>query len=107
MTASLQEKHGSIYAVINIKVNGKRKQKWVKTELTSKSGKREREKVLRECLALYENNDLPLTSEILFYEYVLLWLNEAKIKVDEVTFLHYQEMVNAHILPYLDRKSVV
>lgn len=100
MTASLQEKHGSIYAVVNIKVNGKRKQKWIKTDLTSKSGKRERDKVKRECIALYENNDLPLTSEILFYEYILLWLNEAKIKVDEVTFLHYQEMVNAHILPY-------
>lgn len=106
MTASLQEKHGSIYAVINIKVNGKRKQKWIKTELTSKSGKREREKVLRECISLYENNDLPLTSEILFSEYILVWLNEAKLKVDEVTYLHYQEMVNAHILPYFNNLSI-
>ena len=36
MTASLQEKHGSIYAVINIKVNGKRKQKMGKNRINIK-----------------------------------------------------------------------
>ena len=106
MTGSLQTKHGSIFVVLNTNIDGQRKQKWIKTDLTAKSGKRECEKVLRETLSQYEHNDLLITSNILFSEYILVWLNEAKIKVDEVTYLHYQEVVNSQILPYFKEINI-
>lgn len=106
MTGSLQTKHGSIFVVLNTNIDGQRKQKWIKTDLTAKSGKRECEKVLRETLSQYEHNELLITSNILFSEYILVWLNEAKIKVDEVTYLHYQEVVNSQILPYFKEINI-
>ena len=33
MTGSLQKKHGAIYVVLNIVIDGERKQKWIRTEL--------------------------------------------------------------------------
>ena len=60
MTGSLQLKNGKYYAVLNLKIDGKRKQKWIDTTLTSKSGKKERDKKLREILAEYEGlADIP------------------------------------------------
>lgn len=106
MTGSLQKKHGAIYVVLNIVIDGERKQKWIRTELNDKSGKRECERVLRETLSQYEHTDLPVTSKILFTDYIQICLDEAKIKVDEVTYLHYEEMVNAQIKPYFEALNI-
>lgn len=83
-----------------------RKQKWIRTELNDKSGKRECERVLRETLSQYEHTDLPVTSKILFTDYIQIWLDEAKIKVDEVTYQHYENDTNNHILPYFKNLNI-
>ena len=44
MTGSLQIKNNKYYIVLNDYVNGKRKQKWVKTELPIKGNKRKAER---------------------------------------------------------------
>lgn len=106
MTGSLQKKHGAIYVVLNIVIDGERKQKWIRTELNDKSGKRECERVLRETLSQYEHTDLPVTSKILFTDYIQVWLDEAKIKVDEVTYQHYVNDTNNHILPYFKNLNI-
>ncbi len=106
MTGSLQKKHGAIYVVLNIVIDGERKQKWIRTELNDKSGKRECERVLRETLSQYEHTDLPVTSKILFTDYIQVWLDEAKIKVDEVTYQHYENDTNNHILPYFKNLNI-
>lgn len=106
MTGSLQKKHGAIYVVLNIVIDGERKQKWIRTELNDKSGKRECERVLRETLSQYEHTDLPVTSKILFTDYIQIWLDEAKIKVDEVTYQHYENDTNNHILPYFKNLNI-
>lgn len=101
MTGSLQCKNGKYYVVVNLTdVNGKRKQKWVATDLTSKSGKREQEKVKREILSQFDNRSKLFTSDLLFSDYVELWLDETKIKVDSVTFQHYESEAYTHIIPY-------
>lgn len=102
MTGSLQIKNNKYYAVLNLKINGKRKQKWIDTELTVKSSKKERDKKLREIITYYENNTQLLTSNIKFSDYIKIWLSEAKIKVDQVTYEHYKNDVENHISPYFD-----
>lgn len=106
MTGSLQEKNGKLYAVINLYVNGKRKPKWIATDLSLKSGKKEREKVLRDILSQFDNNSKLFTSDMLFSDYVELWLKEIKIKVDSVTFQHYEAEANTHIIPYFRSTGV-
>lgn len=106
MTGSLQLKNNKYYVVLNLKVNGKRKQKWIATSLTTKSGKKEREKVLRDVISQYENNYKPLVSEITFADYLLTWLKESKIKVDFVTYQHYETEVNSQILPYFKALNI-
>lgn len=100
MTGSLQIKNNKYYAVLNLKIDGKRKQKWINTGLSLKCSKKERDKKLRDILQQYEGDDLLKKSTALFCDYITLWLNEAKIKVDEVTYLHYKNMVDSHIYPY-------
>lgn len=40
MTGNLQIKNGKYYAVLNLKVDGKRKQKWVNMNLSEKCSKK-------------------------------------------------------------------
>lgn len=100
MTGSLQIKNGKYYAVLNLKVDGKRKQKWVNMNLSEKCSKKERDKKFRDILHQYETNPQLNNSTVLFPEYVTMWLKEAKIKVDTVTYQHYANDANNHIIPY-------
>lgn len=100
MTGNLQIKNGKYYAVLNLKVDGKRKQKWVNMNLSEKCSKKERDKKFRDILNQYETNPQLNNSTVLFSEYVTMWLKEAKIKVDTVTYQHYENDANNHIIPY-------
>ncbi len=100
MTGNLQIKNGKYYAVLNLKVDGKRKQKWVSMNLSEKCSKKERDKKFRDILNQYETNPQLNSSTVLFSEYVTMWLKEAKIKVDTVTYQHYENDANNHIIPY-------
>ncbi|MCD7872520.1 MAG: hypothetical protein LUG21_04345, partial [Clostridiales bacterium] len=90
MTGNLQIKHGKYYAVLNLKIDGKRKQKWVNMNLSEKCSKKERDKKFRDILNQYETNPQLNNSTVLFSEYVKIWLKEAKIKTDIVTYQHYE-----------------
>ena len=106
MTGNLQIKNGKYYAVINLYVDGKRKQKWVSLKLPKKCTKKERDKKFREILSQYEENPQLNTSIVLFAEYVNAWLKEAKIKVDTVTYQHYENEIKNHIIPYFKRNQI-
>ena len=106
MTGSLQLKNGKYYAVLNLIIDGKRKQKWVNTNLPESCGKKEREKVLRDIISQYENNPQITYSKITFAEYVKVWLKESKIKVDKVTYQHYEADAQNHIIPYFESKKI-
>lgn len=106
MTGSLQTKNNSIYVVLNIYDDkGKRHRKWIKTDLNNKSGIREREQKLREVLSSYDDDPKISNLKILFSDYVNIWLKESKIKVDKVTYQHYENDVKNHILPYFEDKK--
>ena len=66
MTGSLQVKNDKFYIIINLKENGKRKQKWIATGLEVKGNKRKAEQLLRETLFAYEKAPERPVCSILF-----------------------------------------
>ena len=106
MTGSLQVKNGKYYIVLNIYENGKRKIKWISTNLDAKGNKRNAEKLLRETLLKYEHTPQTVKSDVLFSEYIRLWLDVAKRRVDAVTYQGYEILSKTHVLPYFDKSRV-
>lgn len=105
MTGSLTVKNGKYYAVLNIYEDGKRKKKWISSNLSEKGNKRRAEQFLREKLAEYERMEGIVRSDILFSDYVRLWLIQIARTVDPVTMQGYQTTADCHVLPYFDEKK--
>ena len=107
MTGSIQTKNGKYYAVINlIDNNGKRKQKWISTGLEIKGNKKKAEQFLREKIKEFELQKNIVSVDMLFTDYIVLWLDTIKISVDEITYKGYKWMCDAHILPYFTSKKI-
>ena len=106
MTGSLTVKNGKYYAVLNIYENGKRKKKWISTNLPEKGNKRKAEQFLRETLAEYERMGGIVQTDILFSDYVRIWLDHIARKVDTVTMQGYVLLAEKHILPYFDKSKI-
>ena len=105
MTGSLTIKNGKYYAVLNVYENGKRKKKWICSDLPEKGNKRKADQFLREKLAEYERMEGIVRSDVLFSDYVRIWLEQIARKVDTVTMQGYRVTADTHILPYFDEKK--
>ncbi len=106
MTGSLTVKNGKYYAVLNLYENGKRKKKWICTDLPEKGNKRKAEQFLREKISEYERMEGIVHTDILFSDYVRLWLEQIARTVDDVTLQGYTTNAKAHVLPYFDEKAI-
>lgn len=107
MTGSLQTKNGKYYAVINTTdSNGKRKQKWVSSDLEVKGNKKRAEQFLRQTLKEFEIKEHLISTDILFSDFVKYWLEISKIRVDTITLNGYQSVANAHIIPYFEALNI-
>lgn len=106
MTGSLTVKNGKYYAILNVYENGKRKKKWICSDLPEKGNKRRAEQFLREMLAEYERMAGIVKSDVLFSDYVRIWLEQIGRKVDCVTLQGYQVLADGHILPYFDDAKI-
>lgn len=106
MTGSLTIKNGKYYAVLNVYENGKRKKKWICSGLPEKGNKRRADQFLREKLAEYERIEGIVRSDVLFSDYVRIWLEQIARKVDTVTMQGYQVLADGHILPYFDDAGI-
>ena len=106
MTGSLTVKNGKYYAVLNVYENGKRKKKWINSDLPEKGNKRKAEQFLREKLAEYERMEGIVHSDVKFSDYVRIWLDQIARKVDEVTLQGYKTLADGHILPYFDDTGI-
>ena len=103
MTGSLQIKNDKFYIVLNTRdTNGKRKVKWVGTDLEVKGNKKRAEKMLRDMLRDYEKREKLVHSDMTFADAVREWLRGTEIRVDAVTFQSYTKVANTHVLPYFD-----
>ena len=120
LTGNLQIKNGKYYAVLNLKVNGMRKPKWIPLGLPERGNKREAEALLNHLIVEYESRGegkfypklsekgelvteapKPNEADALFADYVLSWLKMMiKSTVSTATHHSYRNMVNARIDPY-------
>ena len=104
MTGSLQIKNDIYYVVLNLKdENGKRKQKWVNTNLSVRGNKKKAERFLRETISEYENNHISDNKNVKFTDYIARWLENHKSQVDIITWQGYNSTVQKHILPYFKK----
>ncbi len=107
MTGSLQIKNEKYYVVLNFHENGKRKQKWISTGLPIKNNKRKAEQMLRDILNEHEKKKPGAQSDILFSDYVRIWLKQSQKTVGTVTYLGYESIANLHVLPYFDGNKLL
>ena len=85
--------------------NGKRRQPWIPTGLPAKGNKRRAEKLLLDTRKSFvppvvskENEDI--SSDMLFADYMELWLEIIRSSVEKTTFSSYTQMVKGKIAPY-------
>lgn len=106
MTGSLQVKNNKYYLVLNCYENGKRKQKWIATDLPSKGNKRKAEALLQQELQRRRQKNGEGQSDILFSDYVRFWLEQARLRVDEVTWQGYESLAKCHVIPWFDQTGL-
>lgn len=93
--------------VLDIYENGKRKQKWISTGLTTKGNKRKANQMLREKLTEVEKQEAAPHSDMMVSDCVRYWLGKAKSRVDEVTYRGYEQTAGTQILPYFDERKLM
>ena len=99
----LQEKKGNYYIVLCYSVAGKNKTKWISTGLPIKGNKKKAEKMLYEARESFIQPVDPLdaaSSDMLFTEFMKMWLAVAKTTVRTTTYSSYAAMTNNIIIPY-------
>ena len=102
----LQIKNDNYHMVLNYTdANGKRRQPWIPTGLLAKGNKRRAEKLLLDTRKSFvppvvskENEDI--SSDMLFADYMELWLEIIRSSVEKTTFSSYTQMVKGKIAPY-------
>ena len=114
ITGRITEKNGKWYAVINLYVEGKRKEKWCNLDLESRKGsKKEAAFRLNELLSKYNSSDLYLdqfmtraerekrrVAEQPVEEYIEEWLESYKCNVAVLTYNSYKGMTDGRIESY-------
>lgn len=117
MTGSLQTKNNIYYIVLNTYENGKRKQKWINTELPVKGNKTKAQKMLRDTLENFEKaEELRAQQEadranIPFVDAIKLWYadktGDFEHPIDEVTKQGYETLMKNHVFPYWKEKGTL
>lgn len=105
----LSVKNGNYYAVLNYKnANGKRKTKWISLGLPEKGNKRKAEAELAKLRAEFEVPEEvgDLSSDMLFADYLLEWLEIAKGRLAIATYSTYVGLVKSSIEPYFRQKKL-
>ena len=108
----LQIKNDNYYMVLNYTdANGKRRQPWIPTGLPAKGNKRRAEKLLLDTRKSFvppvvskENEDI--SSDMLFADYMELWLEVVRNSIEKTTFSSYTQMVKGKSAPYFRKTGV-
>ena len=107
MTAGhLQVKNGYYYIVLNYTDSkGVRKQPWFSTGLPEKNNKKRAEKMLMEMRRSFVIPDEEgiygdISPNMLFADYMEVWLEIVRGSVEKTTFSSYTQMVKKKIVPY-------
>ena len=102
-------KNGKYYAVLNYKnAGGQRKTKWISLGFPEKGNKRKAEAELVRLRAEFEppKEVGDLSSDMLFADYLLEWLEIAKGRLAHATYGAYQGLLKSTIVPYFRKKKL-
>lgn len=102
-------KNGRYYAVLNFRnAGGQRKTKWISLGLSEKGNKRKAESELARLRAEFEppKEVGDLSSDMLFADYLLEWLEIAKGRLAHATYGAYQGLLKSTIVPYFRKKKL-
>ncbi len=119
ITGCLQQKNGYYYAVLYLKVDGKRKNKWIPTKLPIQGtsnrkaqkafdeiriqyerDEEERQKIEAEEKELLKNNHPDALMP--FTEYIDKWLQVSKPSLATSTYQSYRNLIKARIKPHFE-----
>ena len=131
ITVSLHEKNHIYQAVINYKdSNNKRKQKWISTRIKVARGNKKKaiqkaeqfrksfensinsQKYPNEKILLFRNklynidNEKRYDENILFYDYIKLWIEKTKNSIEITTYASHMQMINSRIRKYFSLNSI-
>ena len=102
-------KNGRYYAVLNYRnAGGRRKTKWISLGLPEKGNKRKAEAELARLRAEFEppKEVGDLSSDMLFADYLLEWLEIAKGRLAVATYSSYAAMIKKPIGPYFRQRNL-
>ena len=102
-------KNGRYYAVLNYRnAGGQRKTKWISLGLPEKGNKRKAEAELARLRAEFEppKEVGDLSSDMLFADYLLEWLEIAKGRLAVATYSSYTAMINKPVGPYFRQRNL-
>ena len=102
-------KNGRYYAVLNYRnAGGQRKTKWIALELPEKGNKRKAEAELAKLRAEFEppKEVGDLSSDMLFADYLLEWLEIAKGRLAVATYSSYAAMIKMPVGPYFRQRNL-
>lgn len=101
MTGSIQEKNGFWQMVLSYKdENGKWKQKWLSTKLKLRGNKKKAQDMLDTYLQEHDDRQFWKKNMMFFEEFMLKWLETAKIEIEKSTYLAYKYQIESQIVPY-------
>lgn len=107
ITGFVTVKGGKYYAVLNTHDEmGRRKPKWVPTDLPQRGNKRNAEKILQNLLDEWNNKEIPHCSMSLD-EYLEQWIEQADVDIKPNTYRMYRANMINHILPYFKEHQVL
>ena len=102
-------KNGRYYAVLNYRnAGGQRKTKWISLGLPEKGNKRKAEAELARIRAEFEppKEVGDLSSDMLFADYLLEWLEIAKGRLAVATYSSYAAMIKKPVGPYFRQRNL-
>ena len=102
-------KNGRYYAVLNYRnAVGQRKTKWISLGLSEKGNKRKAEAELARLRAEFEppKEVGDLSSDMLFADYLLEWLEIAKGRLAVATYSSYAAMIKKPVGPYFRQRNL-
>ena len=108
----LQIKNDYYYMVLSyLDANGKRKQPWFPTGLPIKNNKKRAEKMLLELRQTYvppaeHKSNGELSADMLFADFMELWLGVVRNSIEKTTFSSYTQMVKGRIAPYFRKTGI-
>ncbi len=126
ITGCLQQKNNTYYALLYVKVDGKRKVKWVPTglpvagtsqrkaqkafdqirlEYEQAQEKKERQEAEEKARELVESKRNP-QADVPFMDYLQKWLLQAKPTISKTTFKGYRTMLDGRVNRYFTKLDV-